>query len=568
MSPPPAGGSDAAGTGQAAAVRATPPPSPTPAVAADTKPPSRVGAGGRRRASWVAQYVAILFPAAVMLVFGLWGLSRDSSMGNDEVATRWAALLSLRELAHLLANVDAVHGLYYLIMHAWVVVGSSPAVLRVPSVIAMTVAAALVAVLARRLTGSAWPALFAGIFMALTPTISYYAQTARSYAMVLTCVVAMTIVLVRALDLEAAAADPRRIRHWWIGYAALVTLSSYLNEMALLVLAAHAITVLVARPGRRVFERWLIAGVVGAVLVLPLLALSVKQRGAIGWIAPPGLNSLRILFHDYFGASDIVALLLVACAVVAVLPDWSSRRRLPAAEEPQDAATATPWWRGGVSLPSVAAPLLVIPAFLLLAESRVLHPLYADRYVLYGEAGAALLAGAGAYRVGQWAARLLAVPGARRSLMCLPGVVLCVLALVLQLTPDRSVRTPQSRAYDFGGPSRYIGAQARRGDGILYFDTFYRKAELGYPWDFTKVTDFAEAETPMQVGNFRGVDKSFAQTLPLMLRYQRIWVVGDQPSATLPTALLRSESETLLKQFRMTGVQYFKGITVTLWIRR
>jgi mannosyltransferase len=307
---------------------------------------------------------------------------------------------------------------------------------------------------------------------------------------------------------------------------------------------------------------------VGAVLLLPLLALSVKERGAIGWIAPPGPNALRILFHDYFGASDIVALLLLACAVLAVLPEWSPRRVSSAAEGPAETSTPRPWWRGGVSLPSVAAPLLVIPAFLLIAESRVLHPLYADRYVLYGEAGAALLAGAGAYRAGQWAVRLLAQPAVRRTLICLPGVVLCVLALVLQLTPDHSVRTPQSRAYDFGGPSRYIAAHARHGDGILYFDTFYRKAELGYPWDFTKVSDFAEAETPMQAGTFRGVDKSLAQTLPLMLRYQRIWVVGDQPAATLPTALLRGESGTLAKRFRMIGIQYFKGITVTLWLRR
>jgi hypothetical protein len=64
------------------------------------------------------------------------------------------------------------------------------------------------------------------------------------------------------------------------------------------------------------------------------------------------------------------------------------------------------------------------------------------------------------------------------------------------------------------------------------------------------------------------VDKSFAQTLPLMLRYQRIWVVGDQPSATLPAGLLRSESETLAKQFSMTDIQHFRGITVTLWVRR
>ncbi|MFZ0229530.1 MAG: hypothetical protein WAL41_21875, partial [Mycobacterium sp.] len=42
----------------------------------------------------------------------------------------------LGQLAHLLDRVDAVHGLYYLLLHGWMAVGTSPAVMRVPSVIA------------------------------------------------------------------------------------------------------------------------------------------------------------------------------------------------------------------------------------------------------------------------------------------------------------------------------------------------------------------------------------------------------------------------------------------------
>ncbi len=91
-----------------------------------------------------------------MAALGLWGLARDSSVGNDEAATRYAALLSLRQLAHLLRHVDVVHGTYYLLMHGWAAVGTSPAVLRIPSVIAMCVAVALTAVLAARLSRS-WP---------------------------------------------------------------------------------------------------------------------------------------------------------------------------------------------------------------------------------------------------------------------------------------------------------------------------------------------------------------------------------------------------------------------------
>jgi mannosyltransferase len=552
-----AGGNEAAATRAAARQSAAEPP------AAD--------AVQRSLPPWVtllARYVPVFLPAAVMAIAGLWGLTRDSSMGNDEVATRWAALLSLRELAHLLRHVDAVHGLYYVIMHAWVAVGGSgPTALRVPSVIAMVVAVALVSGLARQLTGSGWAALFAGLIMALTPTITFYAQTARSYAMVLAGVVAATLVLVQALRAESGPVSeqsgrPQPVLRWWIGYAVIVAISSYLNEMALLVLAAHGVTVLLSRYGGRAFQHWLCAAVAGGAAVVPLLVLSVAEHGAIGWIAPPGIAALKTLFHDYFGATTILALLVLICAVVAVLPDRSA-----GAVSPESGGARAAWWRGGVSLPSVAAPLLVIPALLLLAESRVLHPLYVDRYVLYGEAGAALLAGAGVSRIGQWASARLAVPGVRRTLVWLPGVLLCVLALVLQLGPDHRIRTPQSRAYDFGGPSRYVGAHARAGDGVLYFDTFFRKAELGYPQDFTKVTDFAVAVQPRPAGNFRGTDKSFAATLPLMLRYQRIWVIGSPPSATLRPSLLRQESQALARYFTRTDFQTFKGITVTLWQR-
>ena len=226
-----------------------------------------------------------------MAVLGLWGLSRGSAMGNDEVATKWAALLSLRQLVHLLHHVDAVHGLYYLLMHCWVIVGSSPAALRVPSVLAAVAAVVMVAVLGRRLTGSAWAGLFAGLIMALTPSISFYAQTARSYALVLACVLASTLALLAALKAEtaagaAAAASPPAARRWVL-YAALIALGGYLNEIALLVLAAHGVTVLLARFGRRAVGRWIAAAAAGAIVVVPLLVLSVRQDQAVSWITRP-----------------------------------------------------------------------------------------------------------------------------------------------------------------------------------------------------------------------------------------------------------------------------------------
>ena len=525
-------------------------------------PPARRRAG----AGW---YLPAALAAAVMAVLGVWGLARDSSMGNDEVATRWAALLSLHQLAHLLRHVDAVHGLYYLLMHGWMAVGTSPAVMRIPSVIAMVVAVALIVIIGRRLTGSGWAGLFAGLILALTPAISYYAQTARSYALVFACVVGSTLALLHILAAEARAREARageasaaedeagRARpavFRYLVYAVLLIVGGYLNELSLLVVAAHAVTVLLARYGRRVITAWAAVAAISVIVVLPLAALSAREDGAVAWIARPGLVSLRILIHDYFGVTTAVAVLLFCCAVAAVLPPLHRGRRAP----------GPAWWsQGGVSVPSVAAPLLAVPGALLFLESLVARPLYVDRYVLYGEAGAALLAGAGALRIGRW----LAGVTDRRMLLWVPGVVVCVLALVLQLAPQQRVRTPQSRLFDFGGPSRYLAAHAQPGDGVLFFSKFYRKARLGYPADYRNVTDFAMAQSPASVGNFQGRDKPVAAVQSLMTGYQRIWVVGRSPLEHLTAGPVRAEDAVLTRNFTLAAERHFKGITVTLWVR-
>jgi hypothetical protein len=136
------------------------------------------------------------------------------------------------------------------------------------------------------------------------------------------------------------------------------------------------------------------------------------------------------------------------------------------------------------------------------------------------------------------------------------------------LAPQREVRTPGSRHYDFGGPSRYIGANARTGDGILFFGTLFRKAELGYPADFRNTADFAMAVSPLRAGNFRGIDKPFSLAGPLMLHYRRIWVYGLRPSRKIPPGPLRDESLELFRDYTLAGFHQFHDIAVTLWVRR
>ena len=526
----------------------------TPAPGTTAPPAATAASAPPASPSFLRRYGPAAIVAAVMIALGLWGLARDSSMGNDEVATRWAASLSLGQLAHLLRNIDAVHGAYYLLMHVWFAVGSSPTALRVPSVIAMAAAVALVAIIGRQLTGSGWAGLFAGLVTVTTPAISYYAQTARSYALVFACVTASTVILVKALRSEAAgsAAPGSGARPWWLAYGLLIMVSGYLNELALLVLTAHAVTVLLARPGWAAARRWAVAAVVGAVLVIPVVVVSSREASAVTWIARPDRASLTLQFHDYFGNRPEISAALIICIVIALLPPLRRGGAAPA------------WWRGGISVQSVAAPLVILPAALLIAESLVARPFYVDRYVLYGEAGAALLAGAGAYRIGQWLRAWLRWP----ALVAVPGVILVVCALVFQLGAQRFERTPASRMFDFGGSSRFVGEHARAGDGVLYFGAFYRKASLGYPADFRNVSDFAAAVSPRASGTFQGINRPFSEISRLMLRYQRIWVVGQAPQLKRPPGLMNSQSQELRQDFTQAARARFHGVTVTLWVRR
>jgi mannosyltransferase len=531
-------------------------PSAPPAAGPDEQAPA-AAPGIRGWQGAIVRWLPVAFAAAVMAVLGVWGLSRRGAMGNDEIVTRYASTLSLGQLAHLLEHTDIYHGFYYVVIHPWVAVfGTTPSAIRVPSVIAMTAAVGLMVYIARRLSGSAWTGLFAGLIMALTPEISFYAQTAREYATIVAVVLCATLALVRAVEAEMAGAPEDQIRKRWLVYLPLITLSGYLNELTLVVLAAHMVTVLLARPGKRAFWHWFTAGAVGAFLVLPVVAISIHQDSAANWITRPDLHDLGVLFHDYFGSITWVAGGLLAFAVVAVLPDGR-----PA------------WWRRGeISLPSVAAPLLVLPAGLLILESLGGHPLYVDRYVLYGETGAAMLAGAGVYRTGRWlASRLNRLAGGAadwRVIVAATGAVVCLCVLIFQLGPQHRARTPETRQFDYGDPAFYVGAHARPGDGVLFFNSFFRKARLGYPQDFKDTKDFAMSVSPLASGTLNGFDKPFSVVGPLMLSYQRIWVVGRAPSTHVSSASIRAEGELLMRDFTLVAERHFKGVVVTLWLRR
>jgi mannosyltransferase len=406
---------------------------------------------------------------------------------------------------------------------------------------------ALIVILGRHLTGSSAAGLFAGLIAATTPAVAYYAQTARPYALVFAFVVAATLTLVVAVESDADVAHPARSVWWWVLYGLLVTVLGYLNELALLVLVAHCGSLVWARIERRVVMRWLIAVAAGAVAITPLAVLSLGQIREVGWIRRPTWHVLTILRWGFFAASLPIAVLVLGCAVVGSVA-W---RRKPTRDD------------GKLTLPVVAVPVLVVPTTVLIVVS-IVHPIFDIRYVIYSEAGAALLAGAGLVTLGRSVRRF-------RMPTLVPGIIICVVLLLGQLPTQRAQHLPTSRL-GYGPLVNYLSAKSRPKDGVLFLDDIYRKIALAYPVQCRNLQDFALAKTPAEIGNLRGKLLSFHAIKPRLLADDRVWTIGLSERA-----MERSDQEDTVSAFKQQGLldsryrlvtsRQFADAVVQLWTR-
>src|SRR5258708_30576661 len=98
----------------------------------------------------------------------------------------------------MLGNVDAVHGLYYLIMHGWFeIFPPTEFWSRAPSGLAVGGAAAGVVVLGRQFSSRAVEVI-AGILCAILPRATWAGVEARPYALSIMAAVWLTVLLVFA----------------------------------------------------------------------------------------------------------------------------------------------------------------------------------------------------------------------------------------------------------------------------------------------------------------------------------------------------------------------------------
>jgi mannosyltransferase len=469
-------------------------------------------------------------PVAVALVVGLYHLGVPS-LWRDEAYTIEAASRSPGQILALLHHSDAVHGAYYLVMHVVIsLLGRSETAIRLPSALATAIAAGFLAVLARRLAARSRVPLpevagvLAGLLYAISPAVTYYAQEARSYAIVTALAVIATYLLDHALEASGSRRWP-----WWTGYGAAIALTGLFNVLGLLILVAHAVTVLVASGRLRTFLAWAAGGVVGVAVLTPLLLLAYSERGSVGWEGRPGYPAVSSLAKNLAGSKEMVIPVALLIAVSAGAGLVTGRRRVTAA--------------------LVGLPWLVLPPVILLAVSQ-LHPLYNFRYVVFCLPAVGLLVSDGLAWVTRLAGRLIGP----KAGAWLPSLAIAAILAVAVIAPQHTIRKPGSRPDNLRKAASIVRAGEQPGDVIFYLPVNSRVLGTAYPGPFSKLRDIALARTPVASATLNGTEVSAPTLASRFAGTSRVWLLtndgGSIPPASRPAD---KEKLALLGDFHIIG---------------
>src|SRR6266851_3304574 len=498
--------------------------------------------------------VAII-PALAELVVGGYRIGVPS-LWRDEAATIAGSQRPLAAIVAMVPNQDAVHGPYYVLMHAVIAAGGiSATTLRLPSLLAMSVAVGLTAALGRRLAqasglpGPRAVGLLAGLALTAVPLTTRYAQEARPYALTTAFAVLATYALVRAV------ASPRW--PWWVLYAAALLLAGLFSLFSVLIVAAHAVSLWWARSQAggevtpQIMRRWLAACLAAAALLAPVAYLSAGQSAQLNWVRRPDLSSAATLLRDFAGATALIPVV----AVLALLGCLAANGIQ---------------YRGGVTLASIALPWLILPPVVLMAVSFI-HPVYVERYVLFSLPALALLTSAGLVGLATVTRRALAGRHLGRRLADVLAVVpSAVLALVVAgavIGPQREIRQAGARADDLRGVANVIARHERPRDAILYLPRDAELVGVAYPAPFRRLRDIGQAKSPVASATLRGLPASPRVVAARLASVRRVWVVQwAHPlsrSSAAPAGLSR-----LLDGLRLIGRWQVQSVVLRLFAVR
>ncbi len=317
-------------------------------------------APARPRGRLLDPWATALFATAISAAWA----GRPSLWFDEGATVSASASRTLPELWRLLSHIDAVHGLYYLLMHGWFAVFPPTEFWsRVPSALAIGAAAAGVAVFTKQFSTRA-TALCAGAVFAILPRTTWAGIEARSYAFAAAAAVWLTVLLVTTV---------RRNRpRLWVGYALGLMLSILLNLNLILLVPVYGAMLPFLTPGKSRKSPaiwWAITSAVAVGAMTPFILFAHNQVWQVNWIYPVSWHyAFDIILRQYFDHSVPFAI-LSAVVIVAALIARLAGVRAPTGDTGRLLIACAAW--------------IVIPTALVVLYSAVDEPIYYPRYLIF-----------------------------------------------------------------------------------------------------------------------------------------------------------------------------------------
>jgi mannosyltransferase len=356
------------------------------------------------------------------------------SVWLDESVSVAIASQPYMRIAQILTRVDAVHGLYYSLLHLWLVFGQSAVVIRLLSAFLAIAASVAIGLLARTMFGAdRGPAAVAVV--ATSAFFLFYADEARPTALTLLLCALAALAFWRA----CRTGRTRDFAIWGLCAAGAV----YANFVALLFIMALPAGYVFLRPSRQGWLRVAVTGAAVAVAIVPLVALiAANSLVQIDWIVRANAVAVADFIVSLLGGDGgagrighLSGLLEAGIVAALVVTGFAAGFRTPAS---RPAALAVAAW-------------LVLPLAAGIVIDHSAHPLLMPRYFSFALIPIALLAANG----------LSAVMRAWR-----PAAAVAVAAL-LALISVHNVLTMQRE--NWRAVSQYVARDARPGDALVFW---------------------------------------------------------------------------------------------------
>lgn len=426
----------------------------------------------------------------------------------------------------LALKADPSMPLYFVLLHFWMLLGTSEAFIRSLSAIFAVASVPLLYLVARRLAGVTAAAI-ATVLLAINQFQIAFAQEARGYALTEFLVILSTYLAVRIID-----SPSRRV---WLGYLAVTLLAVASHAFALFVLAAQLLTFVVA--GRVSWKR--IAVIVGvglaALLVLVFGPLgAVMRHNRFNWIARVGpaqalgpIGALTGQGRHWF----VLPYLLVALAGVWVLAGRLRRR--------------DERWKPAMLLSWLAVPIVGS----LVASIAV--PMFVSRYLIVAVPALVVIVATG-------------LASLRRPWLFVPLTVLLLFIGTAAL--NVYYKTPQKEQWRIATAS--ILARAEPGDEIILYHP-----NAANPYAYYVARDGGAHTAPHMLWPVDDVrDRRFLRVPidPLIddlpHKHRRLWLVFAYEFIHEGTALTAADiQETIDQSMHVVDLRRFPG-GIRVWL--